>query len=107
MSPPAVPIEDGNVDTVLATVLREGVANLLRHSKATRCTIRATTGQDGITLAVGNDGVAAARPSGQRPGVGLDNLAERLRGLGGRLETSVSPQGWFELTARLPPSQPA
>lgn len=45
------------VDTVLATALREGVTNILRHSKAEVCTIRATSGTETVLLTLVNDGV--------------------------------------------------
>lgn len=46
-----------NVDTVLATVLREGVTNMLRHSKAQRCTIAASVKDGLVRLRLANDGL--------------------------------------------------
>ncbi|WP_051366113.1 sensor histidine kinase [Hamadaea tsunoensis] len=96
---------DAGTQTVLATVLREAVANLLRHSQATTCTIRVRIRPDGVALRVRNDGVPAV-PAGS-PGTGLDNLARRLGEAGGRVETDTATAGWFELIARLPASEPA
>lgn len=91
------------VDTVLATVLREGITNVLRHSKVRRCTIRAWE-QGGLAmLSVVNDGVDPGRrdPSSHR-GTGLGNLAVRLSDVGGSLIASVRDDGCFEVLAEAP-----
>jgi two-component system sensor histidine kinase DesK len=75
------------VDTALATVLREAVTNMLRHSSAQNCTIHADMTSGAVTLRVTNDGVPSAEASGRR-GRGLENLASRLEAVGGKLSTS-------------------
>lgn len=95
--------------TVLATVLREGVTNLLRHSKATRCCITAVVDDGTARLTIINDGVVAdyCDPS-PHGGNGLGNLEQRLRETGGRLITEreeaapPAPGGWFRLVAEVP-----
>ncbi|MFD9125583.1 sensor histidine kinase [Kitasatospora sp. NPDC059571] len=95
------------VGTALATVLREGVTNLLRHSKAQSCTIEAATEDGTVRLVLRNDGVGAPPAEPGRRGTGLDNLAGRLRELGGRLSFETSRDGWFTLTAEVPVKVPA
>lgn len=56
-------------NTVLATVLREGVANLLRHSRVRRCSIEVEERDSRVRLTLVNDGVAA-RDHGARTGSG-------------------------------------
>jgi len=71
---------------VLAAVLREAVTNVLRHSHASRCAI--TIREDeagGLVLELTNDGACGTEATST--GHGLRNMAERLRPLGGRLET--------------------
>ncbi|MFJ6915996.1 sensor histidine kinase [Streptomyces sp. NPDC101133] len=89
------------VDTVLATVLREGVANVLRHSRARTCTLEATVNDGTVRLVVRNDGVRTAG-SRRRDGTGLDNLAVRLDELGGTLSHRTDRGGWFVVEARVP-----
>ncbi|REE96246.1 sensor histidine kinase [Thermomonospora umbrina] len=94
------------VDTVLAAVLREGVTNVLRHSRVRHCRIEAAE-QDGvIVLSILNDGVGgrapAAGPLGGVGGAGLANLADRLRAIDGRLSAGVQRNGWFGLVAEVP-----
>ncbi|MFF3001519.1 sensor histidine kinase [Kitasatospora sp. NPDC057940] len=88
-------------DAVLATVAREAVTNMLRHSAARRCEIRAVRGELGdVSLVVSNDGVLAegvpAEPGGGR---GIGNLTERLLAVGGRLTAEEGETGWFHLSA--------
>jgi two-component system sensor histidine kinase DesK len=92
---------DERVDTVLATVLREAVTNLLRHSAVRNCVVEATMAGDTVSLKVANDGVPRSAPSGRRGG-GLDNLSTRLSAIGGRLTASVSDNGWFTVLAEAP-----
>lgn len=86
------------VHTALGWVVREAVTNVLRHSRATRCTISLTSTEREVGLTVVNDG-AAAEQSGW--GNGLTGLAERLAALDGRLIAGAE-DGRFALTARLP-----
>ncbi|WP_410672066.1 sensor histidine kinase [Amycolatopsis sp. cmx-4-68] len=93
-----------DVGAALATVLREGVTNVVRHSKASwcRCSLRTVGGA--AVLQVVNDGVTAfafAEPAGER-GVGLRNLHYRVDALGGKLTACVQPDGTHRLTARIP-----
>ncbi|MEU3647183.1 histidine kinase [Lentzea sp. NPDC034063] len=86
--------------TVLATVLREGVTNLLRHSEATRCTIT-ISGTDGfVSIDVVNDGAPAE--AGTDRGSGLTNLATRTTALGGSILAQASPDGVYRLHAEVP-----
>jgi two-component system sensor histidine kinase DesK len=88
---------DEEVDTVLATVLRETVTNMLRHSTAQNCTVEACTSGDVVRLRVGNDGVPPAGSS-RRNGGGLDNLSSRLEAVGGSLAVTCH-DGRFEVLA--------
>ncbi|MEP6480092.1 MAG: histidine kinase, partial [Rhodoglobus sp.] len=90
--PPAV------ADT-FALVVREAVANILRHSEATVVDIRWGRDHSGTTLIIGNDGVTASesRPDGQ----GHRNLLARVQERGGSL-TVVGAGDHFDLVTRLP-----
>jgi signal transduction histidine kinase len=95
------------VGTVLATVLREGVTNVLRHSKAERCEITVRQEDGRVRMDIVNDGVPPAPTEpGPHGGSGIDNLAVRVAALGGRLTAGVDPDGRFRLHAALPASRP-
>ncbi|HEX7301694.1 sensor histidine kinase [Lentzea sp.] len=86
--------------TVLATVVREGVTNLLQHSEATRCAITISEAGGFVSIDVVNDG-APASASADR-GSGLGNLATRTTALGGSLLAGPSPDGTYRLHAEVP-----
>ncbi|MEV7421599.1 histidine kinase [Streptomyces sp. NPDC091212] len=101
----ALPTE---VSTVMATVLREGVANLLRHSQARRCRIRVRRAGGNISLALSNDGLRGSPDPTRRRRNGLDNLAARMADAGGELSVYTDRDGWFHLLAVCPvPETPA
>ncbi|MEV0980872.1 histidine kinase [Streptomyces sp. NPDC049915] len=96
------------VDTVLATALREGVTNMLRHSKVQSCTIKVRSEGDMVRMDLVNDGVAAPdRPDAPGRGSGLGNLRTRLAAVGGEMSAGVVAGNRFRLTAIAPlrPSQ--
>jgi two-component system sensor histidine kinase DesK len=93
----------GTAQTAFGWVVREAVTNVLRHSRATSCTITLQAAGDQAELTVVNDGVVedSTAAGGGRTGSGLAGLGERLTGAGGRI--SARREGSrFLLTASLP-----
>ncbi|MFL6123649.1 sensor histidine kinase [Actinophytocola sp.] len=92
------------VSTVLATVLREGVTNVLRHSKGECCVITIRAEDSGAHLQVINDGVT--KPPADRDrngwGSGIRNMSDRVASLGGALTARYEGDGRFALCARIP-----
>ncbi|GHI39147.1 sensor histidine kinase [Streptomyces violascens] len=95
----------GEVETVLATMLREGLTNMLRHSKAAHCEITAERTAVGVRLTLVNDGVdgcaAPGLDSRVNGGSGIGNLTTRVNAVNGRLEAGARPDGRFELKAEV------
>jgi signal transduction histidine kinase len=98
------------VATVLAVVLREGVTNVLRHSKLERCDIAVSHSGKDVRLAIFNDGVGAddadpeTRPASEATGNGIRNLSDRVATLGGELTAGPAPDGRYCLRAVVPTS---
>ncbi|MGC9497569.1 sensor histidine kinase [Streptomyces sp. WG7] len=106
----------GSVDETLAIVVREGVTNALRHSKARHCAIRLTVDKGPshgawAHLEVTNDGVAPGEAGQEHAGPpepqglggsGLRNLRERVAELGGRLSAGADGTGGFRIAVALP-----
>ena len=86
-------------ETVLAWTVREGATNVLRHSKAKRCSIRMSRDDDNVHLDVVDDGAGTASP---QAGNGLRGLGERVTEQGGRLEAGPLPNQGFRLRVTLP-----
>jgi two-component system, NarL family, sensor histidine kinase DesK len=77
-------------DAVLAWVVREGVTNVIRHSRAQHCVIRIKSTDEYVRVEVINDGRPREENSKAQPGSGLSGLAERVAELEGRIETGAS-----------------
>jgi two-component system, NarL family, sensor histidine kinase DesK len=91
------------VRTVLATVLREGVTNVLRHSKAERCDIVLRQTDSDVTIEITNDGVPhLPQQQSLDSGSGIHNLSNRVSRLDGELTTSSDDAGHFRLRATIP-----
>lgn len=91
------------VGTVLGGVIREGVTNLLRHSRAENCEITVRRHEHGVTAEIVNDGSegSGTRPA-TRPSGGLPDLSDRAAQLGGALTAEILEGGRFRLAVDLP-----
>jgi two-component system sensor histidine kinase DesK len=79
---------------LFAWVVREGVTNVVRHSRASSC--RVSLGQGYIEIS--DDGVGGAQCAGN----GLAGLGERVSAAGGRLVTGSAGQRGWRLRVELP-----
>jgi len=87
------------LDNLLAFAVREGVTNVIRHSRARRCRISVKTDPTVARVHVVDDGQPAGAPiSG---GNGLAGLSERARALRGEVHAGRRPDG-FELAVEVP-----
>jgi len=87
--------------TVLATVLREGITNVLRHSNAERCEISMRQTDGRVWLDIVNDGVQTNRAQSDG-GSGIRNLSARIAALHGELVAGVEADGRYGLHASAP-----
>ena len=110
LSNPALPVELLLPDrlpalspgTELATyrIAAEALANAIRHSAATRATLRLAVAGNTVILTVTDNG-RGIRPRAQRNGLGLRSMADRAADAGGVCEVRGG-RGGTTVTARLP-----
>jgi two-component system, NarL family, sensor histidine kinase DesK len=88
---PAAAALPPEIDAVLAWTVREGVTNVIRHSRARHCAIRITSKLSSAAVEVINDDEAEAQPliSTNPSGTGLSGLAERVAALSGQIEAGA------------------
>ncbi|MHB1929370.1 MAG: sensor histidine kinase [Acidimicrobiales bacterium] len=78
---------DERARDLFAWVLREGLTNVVRHSRATTCTV--TISSD--TVEIVDDGVGGPAAAGS----GLRGLEERVDAAGARMASGpAQPTGW-------------
>jgi signal transduction histidine kinase len=82
-------------------IVQESLTNILRHSTATRATVRVALGDDHLSVDVLDDGRAAGGDSGG-PGHGVQGMIERAATLGGHCEAGVARDGGWRVHATLP-----
>jgi two-component system sensor histidine kinase DesK len=82
--------------TILGWVLREAVTNVVRHSAASRCTVRVGPSHIEVT----DDGTGLRQ--GAEFGSGLNGLRERVRAEGGALTLAAAPGGGLRVSAEFP-----
>lgn len=90
-------------DAMLGWTAREGVTNIIRHSRASWCRIHIACTDGGVSAEITNDG-APAREQGSLAeplGTGLAGLADRIAAQGGRLSAEPLNRG-FRLRVELP-----
>ncbi|WP_017556310.1 sensor histidine kinase [Nocardiopsis baichengensis] len=93
------------IGTVVATLVREGATNLLRHSRAETCTISLVQTRDRISAEIVNDGAPApgdGDADGPRCTGALGDLADRAGALGGALTAEYLDGDRFRLALELP-----
>jgi two-component system sensor histidine kinase DesK len=93
-----------HAEEALAWAVREGVTNVIRHSRAQRCVVRLSGTGDRVELEIIDDGAAgrADSPAASPRGSGLRALAERLAAAGGACEAHAQPAAGFRLSSWVP-----
>jgi two-component system sensor histidine kinase DesK len=86
------------LERMLAWVVREGVANALRHSEARTCSITGGRRDGNVLLEIVNDGAPAPAAGGS----GLAGLTERARALSGSVAAKRTADGEFRLLVEVP-----
>ena len=99
------------LDAALAWTVREGVTNVIRHSRARHCLLRFTRDQGWVGVEMLNDGEVTEDAGTQRigQGSGLPGLRERVSGLGGTMEAGpllLKGEPHFRLRVELPMQPP-
>jgi two-component system, NarL family, sensor histidine kinase DesK len=87
------------VDSTLAWALREGVTNVIRHSRAAHAEVRVLRSDDHVALELLDDGVGC---DGCGDGNGLRGLRERVGARDGTVAAGPRPEGGFRLAVSLP-----
>lgn len=89
-----------SLESVLAWAVREGVTNVIRHSRAKDCEVRVIRDASEVGVEVTDDGRGTDGSSSC--GSGLSGLAERVEARGGSVASGPRSSGGFRLKVTLP-----
>jgi two-component system sensor histidine kinase DesK len=89
------------VDELLGWATREGVTNMLRHSRASSCSIRAARHGGAVLLEIINDGAKQSSASG----TGIAGLRDRAQALTGSVTAGQLGDGRFRLLVQVPEAE--
>jgi two-component system sensor histidine kinase DesK len=96
------------VESVLAWTVREGVTNVIKHSRARQCVISLQRERSTASIKISNDGPPEQTKNGAtthntgKEGNGLRGLAERIEALGGQFDAGPLAGGGFCLVVAIP-----
>ncbi|MCH6266839.1 ATP-binding protein [Neobacillus citreus] len=103
-APESLPVLPAAVEVAAYRIITEALVNVIRHSNATKCTVRLTIVENTLELEVTDNGVGfpdKLRPS-QNGGIGLTSIRERALELGGKCEMESLETGGARVRAVLP-----
>lgn len=95
----ALPELGAAVEVAAFRIAVEAMTNVLRHAKATHCTVRLSA-DESLTVVVEDDGIGIE--SDRPAGVGLESMSNRAAELAGRLACGSREHGGTRLVAVLP-----
>ena len=87
-------------------VVQEGLSNALRHAHGAAIRVRVAPSGGALLVEVVNERPGAPQESIPGSGLGLTGTTERVRALGGTVETGPTADGGFAVTARIPITTP-
>ncbi|GAA1882695.1 sensor histidine kinase [Actinomadura bangladeshensis] len=87
-------------------IVQEAITNAAKHAPGAPITLTLTRRAGALHITAANDPPPGRTPLLPAGGRGLTGLTERVRLLGGTLDTAPGPRGGFTLTAHLPDSPP-
>lgn len=81
------------IEAALFRILQEALANVARHSKASRVEVVLSANADSLCLKVQDNGIGFEMRQAAEKGVGLTGMRERVEMLSGKLTIESSPAG--------------
>jgi two-component system sensor histidine kinase DevS len=93
---------DGDICEALLLIAQEALANVAKHSKATKVWVSARNMEDSVYMQIIDNGLGfELERETELLGHGLSNMAQRARRIGGEFETVSSPGEGTTITVRL------
>jgi two-component system sensor histidine kinase DesK len=81
------------VENVLSMCMKEAVTNIVKHSRATCCTIDILQSPSEVLMKVSDDGIGLVEPTDFSEGHGIKGMKERLEFVNGNLSIETDQNG--------------
>lgn len=93
-----------NIASCLYRVTQESLANIIKHARAARVELELTCGDQEITLSIYDNGVGfdLKEIQARHSGLGLVNMRERVRSVGGHFDIQSEPGRGTHITVQIP-----
>ncbi len=93
-----------NIASCLYRVTQESLANIIKHARAARVELELTCGGQEITLSIYDTGVGfdLKEIQARHSGLGLVNMRERVRSVGGHFDIQSEPGRGTHVTVQIP-----
>jgi PAS domain S-box-containing protein len=95
------PVADNNVATHLFRIAQEAISNAVKHGKARTIIVDLGLSDDGLRLAVTDDGVGLGAMAGKTSGMGLRTMDYRARVIGGSLLVQEGDKSGTEVVCQV------
>ncbi|WP_158289277.1 GAF domain-containing sensor histidine kinase [Paenibacillus flagellatus] len=106
LTPTPLPSLPAAVEVAVYRIVTESLANVVKHAKATSCTVRldVSAGKElAVEIADNGTGIPArSQPAGGAGGIGLGSIRERAAELGGQCSIERMEQGGTRVSASFP-----
>lgn len=103
-APEQLPALPAAVEVALYRIAQEALTNVIKHARASSCTLTLTVGAATLLLEIADDGVGFDNPP--RWGVGMLSMRERAEEIGGSCTIERRPNGGTRVIAELPRGAP-
>jgi len=100
-APESFPKLSAAVEVAAYRIALEALSNVLKHARATTCSMRLALQDDALTVEVQDNG-AGPGPAGYHTGVGMTAMRERAMELGGSCVVEAGSAGGTRVCARFP-----
>jgi len=95
-------IDDVTVGTYLYRIAQEAVTNAIKHGKAKHIEIRLSGANDGLMLAIQDDGIGFPAKAGNLSGMGLRIMQYRADIIGGHFMIETGPEAGTTVVCTVP-----
>ncbi|MGB1251822.1 MAG: histidine kinase [Candidatus Promineifilaceae bacterium] len=90
-----------HIEQAMFRIMQEALANIVKHSQASQIDLTLTVTNDGLTLAIHDDGVGFEQTQ-VGSGIGLYSMKERIEALNGKLRITSSKDKGTTVTVTCP-----